>query len=111
MITPEQSTRLRNLLSLANVLGDRVLSGWSETAQLRMVQEECAELIVAISHYQRLRAGHLPVASEVADVLIVCMQAAQMVGWDAVLDALDAKLVRLEERLGEVPRTGDGDEP
>lgn len=43
--------------------------------QLDMLQEECAELIVAISHYKRCRQGFtINLSEEIADVHIMMNQ-------------------------------------
>jgi NTP pyrophosphatase (non-canonical NTP hydrolase) len=67
--------------------------------QLGVAQEECAELIVKISHAQRKRIELEALAEEIADVEIMCRQLRVLVG-DAGVDAKKrVKLARLEERI------------
>jgi NTP pyrophosphatase (non-canonical NTP hydrolase) len=76
--------------------------------QMRMVQEECAELIVAISHFLR----HLDreevwnkdesvdsLIEETADVFIMIEQMKLMVGPDAVDKVMEEKMTRFEKKL------------
>lgn len=68
-------------------------------AQCRMVQEECAELIAVINRWHRQRCDRDEVASEVADVEIMCAQMRLLVG-DSAIDAAKAdKLNRLRDRI------------
>ena len=73
---------------------------YGTTPQLRQLQEECAELIAAISHYLRGRQGSYDeLIEEIADVDIMIKQA------NIALSAYDIecqrtrKLVRLRQRL------------
>ena len=68
-------------------------------AQMDMAIEECAELIQAIQHRRRGRVSDDAVASEVADVLIMCGQLRLLFGASRVDDNIDLKLRRLEGRL------------
>lgn len=47
---------------------------------LNHTQEECAELIVAINHYRRGRVSLEAVASEIADVYLMCLRMAEIIG-------------------------------
>lgn len=67
--------------------------------QMRMVQEECAELIAAINQFTRGRLGILALAEEVADVEIMCGQMRLIVGHGAVEEVKKSKLERLAERV------------
>jgi NTP pyrophosphatase (non-canonical NTP hydrolase) len=80
------------------VLG--AVSKWGSGSQWRLIQEECAELIVKINHVDRLRADVQDLAEEVADVIICCAQARVMLGERLVDAAVLKKLERLEQRLG-----------
>jgi NTP pyrophosphatase (non-canonical NTP hydrolase) len=61
--------------ALDPAVASAALEKWGLEAQLRMLQEECAELIVAISHLTRGRDKALrEVAEEMADVRIVLDQ-------------------------------------
>lgn len=68
--------------------------------QARKTQEECAELIVAISHYLESRVDINKVAAEVADVEIMIAQMRMIIGDEVVDGAKAYKLRRLAERLG-----------
>lgn len=47
---------------------------WGRDFQLGMVKEECAEMIVAISHYLRARVDHKKLLEEMVDTFIVLQQ-------------------------------------
>lgn len=68
--------------------------------QARMLQEECGELVAAVSRWRRGRMGAFPaLLEEIADVEILIDQMRLVYG--AEIDAARArKLVRLRERLG-----------
>jgi NTP pyrophosphatase (non-canonical NTP hydrolase) len=67
--------------------------------QLAMLQEECAELIVAISHYKRGRSGSKTYLSEeIADVHIMMNQIILATPL-AVEFFKEQKLQRLKERI------------
>jgi len=69
-------------------------------SQWRHIQEECAELIVAINHLVRKKASLDDVADEIADV-ILCMGTARLLaGQHGVDRRVLTKLARYEERLG-----------
>jgi NTP pyrophosphatase (non-canonical NTP hydrolase) len=77
------------------------LDKWGRDAQLNMVVEECAELIVKLGHYRRERATKESVLDELADVSIMVNQACHILGiTDNELEsAIKFKLNRLAERL------------
>jgi NTP pyrophosphatase (non-canonical NTP hydrolase) len=79
----------------------RALATYGTDSQLAMVIEECAELIVALTHYGRGRASLTDIADELADVTIVLAQLAILLQTNGVdvNAATDAKLDRLEQRL------------
>lgn len=74
---------------------------WGERAQIRQAKEECAELIVALSHYQRNPATETinHVAEEIADVLIMMHQLTIIFSPPAVHRQIDAKMKRLKDAL------------
>ena len=85
-------------------LYDRAIKRWGGQAQLRMLQEECGELIVAVAHVLRKNKSlsTTELADEIADVEIMCEQARVLLGdegSDLVDRAKDAKLRRLQARL------------
>ena len=78
---------------------------YGKEPQMGVAQEECAELIQAISKVRRKGAaadsrGHL--AEEIADVLIMCAQLTKLFNLDlAVARKIDQKLDRQLERIAE----------
>lgn len=86
----------------------RALAIFGHESQWQMVTEECAELIVAVSHYRRNRASADAVAEEIADVLITLEQAIEMVGPERVEAALNRKLERLRSRVESAERAREG---
>lgn len=81
----------------------KIVEHYGIEAQMGVAQEECAELIQAISKVRRRGAEpetteHL--TEEIADTLIVCLQmlAAFDLG-DEILDEVDRKLDRQLERI------------
>lgn len=90
-------------------LYQEVVKKWGEKSQLGMAQEEAAELIQAISKYNRaVQFGSTSdvskrieeLASEVADVSIMLEQIIQIFDiTDVVSQAKEYKLNRLENRL------------
>lgn len=86
------------LLCAYNVSSDTIRA-WGETAQLDKTIEECAELIVALQHSRTRTLDTRLVASEIADVLVMVVCAARIVGVDVVSEEMGKKLVRLKGRL------------
>lgn len=82
---------------------ERAIATWGRTAQLGMVQEECAELIAAIHRRQRGRCSDEDVVEEAADVWIMLEQLVRILGHELVAEALDRKLARLRSRLDASP--------
>lgn len=70
-------------------------------AQFRQLQEECAELIVAVNHYFRqLPQSKEELIKEVADVTIMLMELTPSLNdLDEVNDMIDHKLAILSSRL------------
>lgn len=78
----------------------RCLVAWGPDAQLEMVVEECAELIVAMQHLMRGRkSGVRSVVEELADVTIVVEQARAIIGAGVVDRVIGEKLARLRARV------------
>lgn len=79
-------------------LYQRALDHFGAHSQLAMAQEECAELIAAISHLRR-RNSVEELMGEIADVEIMLGQLRIMFG-NAAIDAIKKqKLQRLAQRL------------
>jgi len=80
----------------------RCMEAWGFDAQARVCQEECAELIVAISHLSRRREDAvMEVAQELADVYIMVGQMIEYLGPDIVEHIVNCKLMNVEEKLNE----------
>lgn len=70
---------------------------YGHAAQLRQLQEECAELIVAVNHYfSPRRNAREELIEEVADVSIMLMQLTPLLNsTNEVTNMIDYKLARL----------------
>ena len=76
------------------------LQKFGPARQLRMLQEECAELIVAVSHYCREReTGIEELKEELADVYIMTGQIIEFVGSDVMKEFIDKKLQKKVRRI------------
>jgi len=87
-----------NLLCAYHV-SEATIKAWGEDAQLNKTIEECAELIVALQHSRSRTLDIRSLASEIADVLVMVVCAARIVGVDLVADEMSKKLTRLKGRL------------
>jgi len=73
---------------------------WRIERQIRMMQEECAELIVAGSHYLRRRAtGFEKLVEELADVQLMLGQIKFFVGEANVQRMMDKKSNYIKAKL------------
>lgn len=78
---------------------------WGAESQIKMAIEECAELIQALCHMDRLERCNLDnVAEEVADVEIMCGQLRVLLGNDKVNRFREEKLKRLKDRIRGIER-------
>lgn len=68
--------------------------------QMRKAMEECGELIAAINQYADGRISEEAIASEIADVEIMCAQLRLIVGSIVVKEQKAKKLNRLIARIG-----------
>lgn len=81
------------------------LEKWGFESQSGMAIEECAEFIVALRKMSRVGGrGLKPDAEahaqdECADVLFTTMQMAVALGWEKVMERLQFKADRLEQRM------------
>ncbi len=65
---------------------------WGERRQLRMLQEECSELILAVSHYIRERPNSIDnVIEEIGDVQLMINQFKEYFGEDKINEVIDYK--------------------
>lgn len=72
---------------------------WGEEAQVKMLYEECGELIAAVAQFSRGRTSHHDVMTELADVSIMVEQLATLMNYEDFEKEKDRKLNRLKERL------------
>lgn len=86
---------------LRETIAKLAIEKYGNAAQLRQLQEECAELIVAVSHYFRNRkTAREELIEEVADVTIMLMQLTPPLNYtDELTDMIDHKLERLYSKL------------
>ena len=85
---------------------EEAIDKWGFDAQLRMVQEECAELIAEINHFcrnSRQKKARESLIEETADVLIVLQNLFVLFNDMGELDTLkkyvDMKMKRVIERI------------
>ena len=91
---------------------------WGIDSQFRMLQEECAELIVATSHLLRNRSTSemINVIEEIADVLIMIQQVVlhfdhhYFDGETMIHEYISQKMLRLKERIAEAKEEGNEQE-
>lgn len=86
----------------------QAIATWGETAQMDMVQEECAELITAIAHYKRGRIAEYDLIDECADAIIMTRQLRLILGVDEVDERITQKLDRLQIRMEIAAKGEDG---
>ncbi len=81
---------------------EKALKVWPVSSQIGQCQEECAELITALSRYlHRSRGSEDEVIDEIADVFVTVAQMAKLFGESKVQRAIYKKIGRLAERLRE----------
>lgn len=83
---------------------------WGADAQIDQLEQEAAELIVAIKHFQQGRPGSdEELVEEAAQVAIMLKQFAEHVGRDYFDEVAGGELTRLQQRIRrEQPETLDG---
>lgn len=72
---------------------------YGKEAQTQMLFEEMAELQNAICKLNRGRGSNRDVCEEIADVMIMCLQMAQIYGPELVEGWAEYKIARLKDRL------------
>ena len=80
-------------------LYEKVLTKYGRAHQLRMLQEECAETIVAVNHVLRGREKENVLIEELADLEIMCGQMRLIYGSYNIDVAKIKKLDRLSASL------------
>lgn len=101
-MTYGERIRLLDAIGSASVVGEKALQRWGCDAQRQKAIEEASELAAALARDATGSATHdteAEVVGEVADVLIMACQMAELYGVDAVIEALKAKAERLAKRL------------
>jgi NTP pyrophosphatase (non-canonical NTP hydrolase) len=79
---------------------EKALRAWKEPETgLPKLQEECGEVIAEIGKFRSGRASPAQVALELADNLMMIVQASLIVGVDVFRTALATKMARLDARL------------
>jgi len=78
---------------------ERTIKKWGHDAQINMMIEECAEVIVALRHYSRRKASLRAVCSELADVEIMSAQMRISFSNKLIEQEKEIKLLRLESIL------------
>lgn len=77
----------------------RAIKTYGKDSQTQMLFEEMAELQDALCKLSRGRDTRANVCEEIADVLIMCLQMAQIYGPKAVENWINIKINRLKNRL------------
>ena len=72
---------------------------YGKEAQTQMLFEEMAELQNALCKLSRGRGSNRDVCEEIADVMIMCLQMAQIYGPELVEGWAEYKIARLKDRL------------
>jgi NTP pyrophosphatase (non-canonical NTP hydrolase) len=102
------SPKERALVRRVHLACTEALRLWGPELQLRMLQEEAGELVAIINHVARGREPLHAIAPEVADVIILCIQASIVLGADRVLEQIESKTARLERRIADERGAGEG---
>lgn len=98
----DESCRLLLALDGAARAARQATTAYPEQAQVTLVVEECAELIVELARTPRGRSSNARVISECADVIIMALQAGLLFGeysYESLSQALTDKTARLHTRL------------
>jgi len=95
----QQNEKVPNVMWKMSIL-NKAMKTWGVEAQMDMLAEECAELIVAIQHFKRDRVGWDKVCEEIADVRIMTSQFHTIDGISDMIYLREMeKIQRLEKRL------------
>lgn len=89
------------LLRLPDNIFKRAVDTYGADNQIGMLHEEMGELQTAINQYARGRVNKDAVVTEIADVMIMCEQMAEIFGREDVEAEKKRKIQRLAERLEE----------
>lgn len=94
---PSDVSGFRNAIERATL--ERATRVFGEEAQMGKTQEECRELDDAIYDYAVGEADEDAVIDEIADVIVMAEQMADVFGRDAVTERVEFKMNRLQNRL------------
>lgn len=78
---------------------EQAILKWGESSQIKQCKEELAELIVALSHWERGRALKEDVIEEMVDVEIMLEQMKVIFENENYVNIKKMKVDRLEKRL------------
>lgn len=79
----------------------RAIEQWGVHPQVRMVFEECSELMNALAKTYRCRATKEDVITELADVAILVEQMAVVFGYEEYEKEIERKLEKFKQKLEE----------
>jgi phosphoribosyl-ATP pyrophosphohydrolase len=85
-------------------LYEETLQVWGVKAQIHKFSEELGELLVAMHHWYDGKARAEELATEIADVEIVCEQLRTLVGSNKVEHFKTVKLKRLRKRVDDAKK-------
>lgn len=88
----------------------RAIATYGKEAQTQMLFEEMAELQNAICKLNRGRGSASDVCEEIADVMIMCFQMAQIYGAKEVEQMANYKMCRLRNRLNTTASVKGGEQ-
>lgn len=77
----------------------QAIEQWGVHPQIRMVFEECSELMNALAKTYRNRVTKQDVITELADVVIMCEQMAVVFGQEEYEAELERKLEKMKKKL------------
>lgn len=77
----------------------QIVNKYGPERQMRQTQEECGELVAVINQFIRGRKTPRQVASEVADVSIMCDQMKEILGQHLCEQERRKKLRRIQKKL------------
>lgn len=100
-LTEESKEDLFVLLPLPDNIFKQAVDTYGVDNQIGMLHEEMGELQTAINQYARGRVKKDAVVTEIADVMIMCEQMAEIFGREDVEAKKKRKIQRLAEKLEE----------
>lgn len=87
-------------INISDPITSKAAELWGNKGQTAILQEECAEIITAISRYNRGRVTESAIAEEVADVIVCFQSVIRVLNIEAeVLKFIECKIARLKKRI------------